>query len=73
LITGCCIYVDEKTGGIGVAVSYNTRSNKYYPSGSVWITAHINDNPELLGAINTYYSTIIDARYYAKGFSENDV
>jgi hypothetical protein len=65
--------IDEKTGGIGVAVSYDTRRNKYYPSNSVWISARINDNPEWLGAINTYYSTIIDARYYAEGFGEDDV
>jgi len=64
---------DENTGGIGIAGSFDSRKNKYYPSNSAWITARVNSNPDWLGAVNTYYSFIIDARYYAEGFREKDV
>lgn len=64
---------NETTGTFGVSSSYETRKNKYYPSNATWASIKLNTTPEWLGAINTYYSLTIDARYYAKGFSINDV
>ena len=64
---------DEKAGGFGFMGSYDSRKNKYFPSNSTWITARVNNNPEWLGAVDNYYSFVVDARYYAKGFSINDV
>ncbi|MBK3516575.1 BamA/TamA family outer membrane protein [Carboxylicivirga marina] len=71
-ITGNGI-TDENSAGIGVAVSYDTRKNKYFPSKAAWITARVNTNPNWLGADNSYGALIVDARYYAKGFKDNDV
>lgn len=65
--------VDEKTGAIGLASSYDTRKNKYYPSAASWLSLRVNSNPSWLGTLDTYYSFIVDARHYAKGFTENDV
>lgn len=65
--------VDESTGGFGVASSFDSRKNKFYPSDAAWITARVNFNPDWLGANNSYGSLILDARYYAKGFKDNDV
>ena len=64
---------DEKAGGFGFMGSYDSRKNKYFPSNSTWITARVNNNPEWLGAVDNYYSFVIDARYYAKGLRVNDV
>ncbi len=64
---------DEHTGGYGFMARYDSRKNKYYPSNSAWITAIVNNNPEWLGSVNNYYSFVVDARYYAKGFRANDV
>lgn len=64
---------DENTGGFGFMASYDSRKNKFFPSNSAWVTTSINNNPEWLGAVDNYYSFVIDARYYAKGFRINDV
>ena len=65
--------VDEKTGGLGLAASFDTRSNKYYPVKATWIALSFNSNPSWIGTLNTYNSLIFNARYYAKGFSKRDV
>ncbi len=67
-----CI-VEERTGGIGIAYSYDTRKNNYYPSGATLINLGVNANPSWLGAVQSYYQTIINVRYYARGFHEGDV
>lgn len=64
---------DENTGGIGLAASFDSRKNKYYPSNASWVTLRANTNPSWLGALNSYYSMILDARVYLKGFKEKDV
>ncbi len=65
--------VEERTGGIGVAYSYDTRSNKYYPSDATLINVGLNANPTGLGAVRSYYQTIINMRYYSRGVDEGDV
>ena len=65
--------VGEKSAGLGVAVSYDTRKSKYYPRDALWLSLRVNANPQSLGAENNYYSTIVDARYYAKGLRSEDV
>lgn len=65
--------VDEQSGGIGLAFSYDNRKNKYYPSDAAWITTKVNSFPSWLGSEESYYSFTIDGRYYAKGFSKGDV
>lgn len=64
---------DENTGGLGFMASYDSRKNKYFPSNSAWVTARLNNNPKWLGAVDNYYSFIVDARYYAQGFRTSDV
>lgn len=66
-------FQDENSLGIGVSSSYDTRRSKYYPMNATWISLHLNSNPSWLGAVNTYYSIVMDARYYTNGFSLNDV
>lgn len=64
---------DEKTGGFGFSASFDNRKNKYYPSDATFMTTSINTNPSWLGSVNSYYSFVIDARHYAKGFTNQDV
>ncbi len=66
-------FQNESSLGLGISSSYDTRTNKYFPVNATWISLHINANPAALGAVNDYYSTVLDARYYARGFGYNDV
>ena len=66
-------FQDENSLGIGLSSSYDTRRNKYYPTSAAWVSLHLNSNPSWLGAVNNYYSIVLDARYYMKGFSHDDV
>ncbi len=65
--------VDEKSGGAGLAISFDTRTNKYYPSKAAWVVLSFIANPSWLGTLDTYHNMVINARYYAKGFSYQDV
>jgi hypothetical protein len=65
--------VDEKSGGIGISASFDTRKNKFYPVNAAWVALSFNSNPSWIGTLNTYNSLIMNARYYAKGFSNQDV
>ncbi len=65
-------FQDENSLGVGVSSSYDTRKNKYFPIGATFVSLHLNLNPSWLGAVDNYSSLVIDARYYAKGFTEND-
>jgi hypothetical protein len=65
--------VDERTGAIGLAYSFDSRKNKYYPSDAWLIDLGLNANPIWLGANQNYYQFISNIRYYAKGFHEGDV
>jgi len=65
--------VDEKSLGFGVVASYDTRKNKYFPSDAAWLTSKLNTNPSALGAIDSYSSLTIDARFYAPGCTHNAV
>lgn len=65
--------VDERSGGLGLALGFDTRANKYYPSRAAFMTLKLNASPSWLGAVESYYNTIIDARHYARGLSEGDV
>lgn len=66
-------FQNEKTGGVGLAASYDSRKNKYYPSEAAWVSAKWTTYPEGLGAVDDYNSFVLDARYYAKGFGYMDV
>lgn len=65
--------VDENSGEFGFVASYDTRKNKYYPKDSVWVSCSLNLAPSALGTDNSYYYSILNARYYATGFKEDDV
>ena len=58
---------------LGGAFSYDTRKNKYYPRNAIWISLRLDLGHESLGTLDSYYASIINARYYAKGFSAGDV
>ena len=66
-------YQDENSLGVGIASSYDSRKNKYYPINSTWATAQINSNPTFLGAPNPYFYLVLDVRHYLRGFHENGV
>lgn len=66
-------YQNESSGSYGLAVSFDTRKNKYFPSAAAWISLSLSNNPVWLGAINNYSALVFDARYYAKGFRDIDV
>ena len=65
--------VDETTGGIGIAYSFDTRKNKYFPSEAWLINLGINNYPSWLGAVQNYFQFILNARYYNNGFRDGDV
>lgn len=64
---------DQDAGEFGFVISYDTRKHKYYPSDAAWVTLRLNAAPSWLGAEDDYYYTILNARYYAKGFKAGDV
>lgn len=65
--------IDEKSAGAGGSISLDSRENKYYPSQAYWVSIDADMTPSVLGAQDTYGKLIINARYYAVGFSDNDV
>jgi hypothetical protein len=65
--------VDEESVGVGIASSYDTRENKYYPSDAYWVDVDLESFPNDFGADNTYYKATINARYYKAGFAPGDV
>ena len=64
---------NERTGGFGLAGTYDSRKNKYYPTNSLFITTRWDIYPEWLGAVQDYNKVIINARGYIDGFSREDV
>lgn len=64
---------NERTGGFGFAGSYDSRTNKYYPTNSTFLTFRFDMYPEWLGSDQKYNKAIIDARGYIDGFSHDDV
>ena len=66
-------FQDENSLGVGISSSYDTRKNKYYPMDAAFMSLNFNVNPSWLGAVDNYSSLILDARYYANGFTKNDV
>ena len=64
---------DERTGGFGLAGTYDSRKNKYYPTNSLFITTRWDFYPEWLGAVQDYNKVIINARAYIDGFTNEDV
>lgn len=65
--------MDQDAGELGLALSYDTRKSKYYPSDATWVALSLNTGPSWLGSENDYYYAALNARYYAKGFKEGDV
>jgi hypothetical protein len=65
--------VDEKSVGVGVSGSYDTRENKYYPQDAYWIDLDAESFPSAFGADDTYYKLTINTRYYKSGLAAEDV
>ena len=65
-------FQNESSVSVGASSSYDTRKNKYFPIKSTFINVQLNFNPDWLGVVDSYSAVVLDARYYAKGFSEND-
>jgi hypothetical protein len=65
--------VDEESVGVGIAGSYDTRENKYYPRDAYWIDVDAQSFPSALGADDTYYKLTINMRYYKSGLAPGDV
>lgn len=65
--------VDEESVGIGAAVSFDSRDNKYYPREAYWVDIDATANPSAFGAEESYGQLIFNARYYAAGLNQGDV
>jgi hypothetical protein len=65
--------VDQENGGIGAAVSWDTRENKYFPRNSYWVDLDVDAAPSSLGADDNYNWLTLNARYYGPGFRDADV
>jgi len=65
--------VDEKSVGVGVAGSFDTRKNKYYPSDAYWVDLDMEVFPSDFGAEHSYNKATLNARYYRAGLVEGDV
>lgn len=61
------------SGGFGLAASYDSRKNKYYPTNALFISTRMDFYPEWLGSDQYYSKAVLDARGYVDGFSKNDV
>ena len=66
---------DSQRGGYGLTLNYDTRSKteKFYPTNSSFVSLTANQFPVALGVTESYYSGKINARKYIPGFSFNDV
>jgi hypothetical protein len=65
--------VDQENGGIGGAVSWDSRENKYFPRDSYWVDIDADSAPSSLGADDSYGRFTVNARYYGPGLREADV
>ena len=65
--------VDQANGGIGVAVSLDSRENRYFPRDSYWVDVDVDFAPSALGADDSYGRFTINARYYGPGLRRQDV
>ncbi len=65
--------VDQKNGGLGGALSWDTRENKYFPRNSFWVDIDADSAPSWLGAEHSYLRVTINARYYGPGLRPQDV
>jgi hypothetical protein len=65
--------VDQENGGIGAAVSWDSRENKYFPRNSFWTDIDADIAPSSLGAEDSYGRLTINARYYGPGLRSSDV
>jgi outer membrane protein assembly factor BamA len=65
--------VDQDNGGIGGAVSWDSRDNKYFPRDSYWVDIDADSAPSSLGADDSYGRFTINARYYGPGLRKPDV
>ncbi|MGI9309554.1 MAG: hypothetical protein ACR2P6_09840 [Gammaproteobacteria bacterium] len=65
--------VDEEGVGVGIAGSYDTRVNKYYPRDAWWVDVEAEAFPDEFGADDTFYKLTLNTRYYRGGFAPGDV
>ncbi len=65
--------VDEESFGIGVAASFDSRKNKYYPRDSYWVDIDVEAFPSAFGSEDSYELVTLNARAYWPGFNTGDV
>jgi hypothetical protein len=65
--------VDEESVGLGAAMSFDSRKNKYFPRQAHWVDVDLTAYPSTLGAEESYSQAILNARYYSAGVNEGDV
>jgi len=65
--------VDQSNGGVGVATSWDSRENRYFPRDSYWVDIDADSVPSALGAEDSYGRLTINARYYGPGLRKQDV
>jgi hypothetical protein len=64
---------DQNNGGLGGAISWDSRENKYFPRTSYWVDIDADLAPSALGADDDYGRLTLNARYYGPGLRKADV
>lgn len=66
---------DSNRGAFGMDLAYDTRSkdDKFYPHDAIWVQFVGSAFLETLGVEEDYYTGVINARIYKRGFKPNDV
>jgi hypothetical protein len=66
---------DNNRGGLGGAISYDTRDKdeKFYPLDAIYANINLSYFPEFMGSGDDFYNIMLNFRDYTPGFSEEDV
>lgn len=64
---------DEKSVGLGAALTLDSRKNKYYPREAYWVDLDYDMYTEWLGSDKPFEKLTFNARYYAAGLGPRDV
>lgn len=65
--------VDQENGGFSGALSFDSRTNKYFPRNAFWVDVDAAYAPTSFGAEDDYGRLTLNARYYGPALREADV
>lgn len=64
---------DENSIGFGLALTLDSRKNKYFPRSAYIVDADLDSYPDWLGSDRPFEKLTLNARYYVQGFNLLDV